>query len=95
MKQYNGWEITNTVSKQAPQVLFVERCLQLLKPGGRMAIVLPDGIFGNPRDKYILQYILQEAKILAIVSLSPETFLPSTHTKTSVLFLKKRKRTSL
>jgi len=91
-KQYNGWEITNTVSKQAPQVLFVERCLQLLKPGGRMAIVLPDGIFGNPRDKYILQYILQEAKILAIVSLSPETFLPSTHTKTSVLFLEKKKK---
>jgi len=85
------WRITNEIlSKQAPQVLFLERCLQLLKPKGRMAIVLPDGIFGNPTDGYILQYIFQEARILAVVSLPPETFLPSTHTKTSVLFLEKR-----
>jgi type I restriction enzyme M protein len=85
------WQKTNVISKQVPQILFIERCLQLLKHGGRMAIVLPDGIFGNPSDRYILQYILQEAKILAIISLAPETFLPSTHTKTSVLFLEKRK----
>jgi type I restriction enzyme M protein len=85
------WEKTNIISKQVPQILFIERCLQLLKPGGRMAIVLPDGIFGNPSDRYILQYILQEAKILAVISLAPETFLPSTHTKTSVLFLEKKR----
>lgn len=84
------WEKTNVISKQVPQILFIERCLQLLEPGGRMAIVLPDGIFGNPSDRYILQYILQEAKILAVISLAPETFLPSTHTKTSVLFLEKK-----
>ncbi len=87
----NRWEKTNVISKQVPQILFIERCLQLLKPSGRMAIVLPDGIFGNPSDRYILQYILQEAKILAVISLAPETFLPSTHTKTSVLFLEKKK----
>jgi len=88
----NMWQITNTILlKQAPQVLFIERCLQLLKPRGRMAIVLPDGIFGNPSGKYILQYILQEAKVLAVVSLSHETFMPSTHTKTSVLFLEKKR----
>ncbi len=86
----NEWIKTNKVSKQVPQVLFIERCLQLLKSGGRMAIVLPDGIFGNPSDRYILQYILQQAKILAIISLAPETFLPSTHTKTSLLFLEKK-----
>ena len=85
------WERTNVISKQVPQILFIERCLQLLKPGGRMAIVLPDGIFGNPSDRYILQYVLQEAKILAVISLAPETFLPSTHTKTSVLFLEKKR----
>ncbi len=84
------WKSSNIISKQVPQILFIERCLQLLKPGGRMAIVLPDGIFGNPSDRYILQYILQEARILAIVSLAPETFLPSTHTKTSILFLEKK-----
>jgi len=86
------WENTNLISKQVPQILFIERCLQLLKPGGRMAIVLPDGIFGNPSDRYIVHYILQEAKILAIISLAPEAFLPSTHTKTSILFLEKKKQ---
>ncbi|MEM2058372.1 MAG: N-6 DNA methylase [Nitrososphaerota archaeon] len=85
------WIKTNVVlSKQAPQILFIERCLQLLRPGGRMAIVLPDGIFGNPTYKYIIQYIFQIAKVLAVVSLPPETFLPSTHTKTSILFLEKK-----
>ena len=85
------WQSTNIISKQVPQILFIERCLQLLKPGGRMAIVLPDGIFGNPSERYIFQYILQEAEVLAIISLAPETFLPSTHTKTSVLFLEKKR----
>lgn len=87
----NKWKITNSVSNQVPQILFIERCLQLLKSGGRMAIVLPDGIFGNPSDRYVWQFILENAKILAIVSLPPETFLPSTHTKTSILFLEKTK----
>jgi len=86
----NEWKKTNEISKQVPQVLFIERCIQLLKRNGRMAIVLPDGILGNPSDKYILQYILQETRILALISLAPETFLPSTHTKTSVLFLEKK-----
>jgi len=85
----NKWKVTNSISEQVPQILFIERCLQLLKPGGRMAIVLPDGVFGNPSDRYVWQFILEDAKILAIVSLPPETFLPSTHTKTSVLFLEK------
>lgn len=85
------WEITNSVVQQVPQILFIERCLQLLKPGGRMAIVLPDGVFGNPSSRYVWDFILKNAKILAVVSLSPETFLPSTHTKTSVLFLEKTK----
>ncbi len=88
----NNWKITKSISKQVPQVLFIERCLQLLKQGGRMAIVLPDGVFGNPRDKYIWHFILENAKVLAIVSLPHETFLPSTHTKTSVLFLQKTKK---
>ena len=85
------WEITNSVVQQVPQILFIERCLQLLKPGGRMAIVLPDGVFGNPSSRYVWDFILKSAKILAVVSLPPETFLPSTHTKTSVLFLEKTK----
>ncbi len=91
----NEWKKNNIISNQVPQVLFIEKCLQLLKPGGRMAIVLPDGLFGNPRDRYILKFILQEARILGLVSLAPETFLPSTHTKTSILFLEKKKHGEL
>lgn len=77
------------LDKQPPQVLFIERCMQLLKPGGRMGIVLPEGIFGNPSDKYIWKYLEKNAEIFGIVSLAQETFQPSTHTKTSVLFARK------
>jgi len=52
-----------------------------------MAIVLPDGIFGNPSYSYIWEYIQEETIILAVISLPPETFLPSTHTKTIILYL--------
>ena len=91
-KWENGgkWTVSNKVlDKQSPQILFIERCLQLLREGGRLGIVLPDGIFGNPSDKYIWEYISGIASVIGVVSLSQETFQPSTHTKTSVLFLKK------
>ncbi|MEW5718369.1 MAG: N-6 DNA methylase [Chloroflexota bacterium] len=80
---------TELLDKQPPQILFIERCLQLLKPGGRAGIVLPEGVFGNPSDRYIWEYVRQNAAVLAIVSLPPETFQPSTHTKTSVVFFQK------
>ncbi|HRR39501.1 MAG TPA: N-6 DNA methylase [Candidatus Paceibacterota bacterium] len=86
----NKWIQTNKLlDKQPPQVLFIERCLQLLSNGGRLGIVLPEGIFGNPSDRYIWEYISSVASITSVVSLPQETFQPSTHTKTSVLFLKK------
>ncbi|MGB8226553.1 MAG: N-6 DNA methylase [Sedimentisphaerales bacterium] len=86
------WEITPTLlDKQPPQVLFIERCLQLLNDKGRMGIVLPEGIFGNSSDRYIWEFINQNATIIGVVSLPQETFQPSTHTKTSVLFLEKGK----
>lgn len=86
------WEKTNKLQdKQPPQILFIERCLQLLKPSGRMGIVLPDGILGNVTDGYIRKFILDKAKILAVVDMPPETFQPSTSTKTSMLFLQKKK----
>jgi type I restriction enzyme M protein len=84
------WIRTNKLlDKQPPQVLFIERCLHLLRDGGRLGIVLPEGIFGNPSDRYIWEYISGIASVIGVVSLSQETFQPSTHTKTSVLFLKK------
>jgi type I restriction enzyme M protein len=91
-KETKEWERTNKLQDaQPPQILFIERCLQLLKPGGRMAIVLPDGVLGNVTDGYIRKFILDKAKILAIVDMPLETFQPSTSTKTSLLFLQKKK----
>lgn len=91
-KETRRWEKTNKVQdKQVPQILFIERCLQLLRPGGRMGIVLPDGILGNVNDGYIREFIRQKAKILAVVDCPPETFQPSTGTKTSMLFLQRKK----
>lgn len=91
-EESNRWIKTNeVVNSSIPDILFIERCLELLKPGGRMAIVLPDGILGNSKLGYVRQYILEKAFILAIVDCPVETFLPSVDTKTSVLFLKKKK----
>jgi len=82
---------TKKISNGQPaEILFIERCLQLLKEGGRMGIVLPNGHFENPSLEYIRCYIKQKAKISAIVNLPPETFIPfGTGVKTSLLFLQK------
>ena len=76
-------------SKVGRDILFIERNLDFLKPGGRMAIVLPQGRFNNTSDKYIRDFIAEHARILAVVGLHTNTFKPHTGTKTSVLFLQK------
>jgi type I restriction enzyme M protein len=77
-------------SAMPPEQLFVERCLQFLKPGGRMAIVLPDSILSNPGLAWLRRWILKNAWIIASVDLPREMFAKSdTHTMTSVLFLQK------
>ena len=75
---------------QNTEILFIERCLKLLKKGGRMAIVLPSGNFENPSLEYLRFYIKQKSKLLAVVKLPQETFVPyGTGVKTSILFLEK------
>ena len=76
----------------APEILFVERCLDWLRPGGRVGIVLPDGILGNPAAEYIRWWILQHAWVLASVDLPVETFIVEANVNilTSLLFLKKK-----
>ncbi|MYG07801.1 N-6 DNA methylase, partial [Candidatus Poribacteria bacterium] len=76
-------------SKVGRDILFIERNLDFLKPGGRMAIVLPQGRFNNASDKYIRDFIAEHARILAVVELDTNTFKPHTGTNTSVLFLQK------
>ena len=90
-KGTNEWEKGKLADKEAPQILFIERCLQLLKEGGRMAIVLPDGIFGNNQLGYIRKYIMERARIVAVIDIPVETFMPNTGTKTSILIAKKTK----
>jgi len=88
-KEVDKWVKTNKTKNTEPQILFIELCLSLLEDGGRMAIVLPDGIFGNPTDGYIREWIKDKAEILAVIDCPHNTFMPHTHTKTSVLVLKK------
>ncbi len=90
-KTLQKWIKTNMYQeKQPPQILFIERCLDLLSEGGRLGIVLPDGILGNISEGYIRQYILDAAKVIAVIDCPIETFSPSTTTKTSVLILEKK-----
>ena len=75
--------------KEERDVLFIERVLKMLKPGGRAAIVLPQGKFNNSSLAFIREWILKNARLLAVVGLHPNTFKPHTGTKTSVLFFQK------
>jgi len=75
-----------------PQVLFVERCLNLLKDGGRLGIVLPESMLCNPSHEYIVNYIRKKTTILAIISMPEDLFQPFTHAKTCVVILRKEKQ---
>lgn len=76
-------------NKVGRDILFIERNLDFLKPGGRMAIVLPQGRFNNSSDKYIRDYIIERCRLLAVVGIHGNVFKPHTSTKTSVLFVQK------
>ena len=77
-------------AKIKTEVLFIERCLDLLKPGGRLGIVLPEGIFNNPSLAYVREFTEDRAFLRAVVSLPQETFVSSgASVKCSLLFLQK------
>ena len=90
-KGTNEWEKGKLADKEAPQILFIERCYQLLKDGGRMAIVLPDGVFGNNQLGYIRKYVMERFRLVAVIDIPLETFMPNTGTKTSILIAQKSK----
>ena len=75
-----------------PEQLFIERCLQLLRPRGRLAIVLPDSILSNPGLVSLRQWLLKRTRLVASIDLPVETFLPHTGTQTSLLLLQKKTR---
>ncbi len=76
-------------AKEERDVLFIERIVKMLRPGGRAAIVLPQGKFNNSSLAFIREWILRKARLLAVVGLHGNSFKPHTGTKTSVLFLQK------
>jgi type I restriction enzyme M protein len=81
----------NVKNALEPEVLFVERCIKMLKPGtGKCGIVLPDSILSNPGYAYVRFWMLQNCQVLASVDLPVETFLPRTGTQTSVLILRRK-----
>lgn len=72
------------------ELLFIERCLSLLKPGGRTGIVLPEGVYNNPSLAYVRQFAEDRAKISAIISMPQDTFVSAkAFVKTSLLFMQK------
>lgn len=91
-KSGEKWVMEGTLrAAMPPEVLFIERCVQFLKPGtGKLGIVVPDGILGNPDYEYVRYWILASCQILASVDLPVETFLPRTGTQTSVLILRRK-----
>ena len=82
--------LKNSVS---PEILFIERCVKWLKPGsGRMGIVLPDGVLGNPAAEFIRWWIMRETQVLASVDLPVEAFIAEANVNilTSLLFLRRK-----
>jgi type I restriction enzyme M protein len=92
-RRENGkWVMDGAVRKaMPPEILFIERCVQFLKPGkGKLGIVVPDGVLGNPDNEYIRYWIMANCQVLASVDLPVETFLPRAGTQTSVLILRRK-----
>ncbi len=86
-----GWIKTNNARDTEPQVLFVERCLQMLNDGGKLAIVLPETYFHSPNTRYVLDYMKKDNNFIALIDLAHNTFRPYNNAKTVLLILEKGK----
>ncbi|QNI30859.1 N-6 DNA methylase [Alloacidobacterium dinghuense] len=91
----NKWLPTNILQMQVPpQVLFVERCLSLLKEGGRLGMVLPESILSNKSYRHVMEFLFQHADIQAVIGMPESLFKTSgkggTHTKTCLLIAQKQ-----
>jgi len=89
----NLYEVSKSNGKQGSSsdrdVLFAERCIDLIRPGGRVAIVLPEGRFNNPSNVSLREYVMDKCRVLAVVSLHSNSFKPHTGIRTGVLLLQK------
>ena len=86
-----SWKETRDLQRdQSPQILFIERCIQLLKPGGRLAIVLPESLFGMPKYGFVVSYLFENFRLRSFVSMPEDLFQPYTHAKTCVVILENK-----
>ena len=87
-KDKNGEPILQ--ANQPPEILFIERCVQLLKPGtGRMAMVIPNGILNNPSLEYVRAWLLTNAQLIAVVDMQRDLFQPKNDTQTSMVLIRR------
>lgn len=88
----HSYEVARRNRRIERDVLFLERCVQLLRPGGRLGIVLPHNKFGGANWSYLREWLIRHVRIVAVLGLDRNAFLPHTHQKTSVLFGVKREK---
>jgi len=72
-------------------VLFIERCLQLLRPGGHLGIIIDDGVLNGPSNTDTRELILSQADLLSVVSLPETAFMPYASVRASILFMRKKR----
>jgi len=90
-KILRNFDLRKDRDNQKTEILFIERCLDLLKEKGKIGIVLPDSILTNSSLQYVRDYITKKSEILAVISLPQHTFVPSgASVKSSLLFVTKR-----
>jgi type I restriction enzyme M protein len=95
-KETGTWVKTEKFQPSVPpEILFIERCIQFLKPGGRVGIVLPDSILGAPGLGYIREWLIKNTRLVASLDLHADTFQPRNGTQTSVLFLQKKTQSQI
>ena len=90
-KKNGKWIKQPETKKTPPQILFIERCLQFLKDGGMLGIVLPETYFHAPKDRYVLEYIKRNNNIISIIDLAHNAFRPHNNAKTILLILQKNR----
>lgn len=86
----DGYDVSRGKARIERDVLFLERCVELLRPGGRMAMVLPHNKFAADEFGDVREWLLRKCRVLAVVGLGRHTFLPHTHQKASILFVQRR-----
>ncbi len=87
-----SYDLAKKGRRNERDVLFIERCVELLRPGGKLAIVLPHNKIGGKSYGYVRGWLLSNMRIVSVLSLPRSTFLPHTHQKAEIIFAIKREK---